>query len=858
MTGLYLTQIEATAFFFDLALCVYLLWVRKRSDTVRTSYLQFLLLVTGAIFLDVAQAVLMNLNRTGHLIRFPLTVVFSAVQILELLAAAYFTRYAMDQANANEKTVRAVSRVLQLFSLIYAAIQVINLFTHVSHRIDADGVVTRGPLYIPVNYVYPLAYLSVGCMMFIVLRRRYTRRNAVAIFAGWAFTVGGILIQVLFASQVLTALFGASVASFLLYFALETPPFIELKNRLREVEEAGARAEAEKERALTEDRGMNEFLANMSHEIRTPLTAILGYNEVILNHADEEDVREYAQDIRSAGNTLLYIVGDILDFSKIESGDLKLSVGNYRLHDVLDNLGNMIRKKARDKGLEYRTDIDDACPDELTGDGIRVNQILLNLLNNAVKYTEHGYVQLKVRARRNADDDGSVVLEASVSDSGIGIREADMDKLFNAFARFDEEKNTGVEGTGLGLAITSKLLHLMGGTIDVESTYGKGSTFRILIPQKVAGEDTIGMIGNGEETSSVTGEDLLLAPDATMLVVDDNLTNRTVVGELLSQTLIRIDMAESGEVCLEKVREQSYDVILMDQMMPRLSGPQTLEKMREAGAENKSKNARVVAFTADAIAGARERLLALGFDAYLSKPVTIHSLTQMLRALLPAEKILKPGMDGYEEALQASQKHLKSQTQKSSEQMILETLEGIDLAQALAICGTKDVLLAAVRDFYHTIQDQADLIEQYAETGDINNYTIKVHALKSAANFIGARRLSDDAAYLERMGNKKNTDEIREKTPALLALYRSYLEKLSAIDPDQSPEADAREEITEEDLLDAYGEIRLFAEDYDFDGIDAIMEALSEYRIPQEMQERHKQIRTCVTNVDREGLLKLL
>ena len=857
MTGLYLTQIEATAFFFDLALCIYLLWVRKRSDTVRTSYLQFLLLVTTAIFLDVMQAVLMNLNRTSHPVRFPLTVVFSAVQILELLAAAYFTRSAMDQANANEKTVRTVSRVLQVFSLIYAAIQVINLFTHVSHRIAADGIVTRGPLYIPVNYVYPLAYLSVGCMMFIALRRHYTRRNAIAIFAGWAFTVGGILIQVLFASRVLTALFGASVASFLLYFALETPPFIELKNRLREVEEAGARAEAEKERALTEDRGMNEFLANMSHEIRTPLTAILGYNEVILNHADEGDVREYAQDIRNAGNTLLYIVGDILDFSKIESGDLQLSVGNYRLHDVLDNLGNMIRKKARDKGLEYRTDIDETCPDELTGDGIRVNQILLNLLNNAVKYTEHGYVQLKIRARTGEAED-TVVLEASVRDSGIGIREADMDKLFSAFARFDEEKNTGVEGTGLGLAITSKLLRLMDGTIDVESTYGKGSTFRISILQKVAGTDTIGMVEAGEETSSVTGADLLLAPDARMLVVDDNLTNRTVVGELLIQTLIRIDMAESGEACLEAVKEQAYDVILMDQMMPRLSGPQTLEKMRELGDQNRSGKARVVAFTADAIAGAKERLLALGFDAYLSKPVTIHTLTQMLQTQLPPEKILKPGMDGYVEALEASQKHLKSKTQKSGEQMILETLQGIDLAQALAICGTKDVLLAAVRDFYHTIQDQADLIEQYMETGDINNYTIKVHALKSAANFIGARKLSDDAAYLERMGNKKNTDEIREKTPALLALYRSYLEKLSAIDPDRSPEADAREEITEEDLADAYSEIRMYAEDYDFDGIDAMMDTLAEYRIPQNQKERFQKIRTCVTNVDREGLLKLL
>ena len=781
MSGPFFPELELTGALFCVALSAYLVRIGRRTDTVRQTYLQCLVLVTCAGLLDVCRCYLANSYGTQGPGASLVKGLFVLVSMTEALAVLSFIRYAKDR--------------------------------------DRDG------------------------------------RKPAPLLAALALTATGVLCQALVWPHIPTAVFCASVGMFLLYFSLETPPFVELRARLKELEEAGIRAEEEKQKAILEDCGMNEFLANMSHEIRTPLTAILGYDEVILNHAKEEDVREYALDIRNAGNTLLYIVGDILDFSKIESGELSLSIGEYYLHDVLDNLDNMIRKKARDKGLEYRTVIDDEIPDLLLGDGIRVNQILLNLLNNAVKYTDHGYAQLTLAGERIAED--GLLLKADVQDSGIGIREENMASVFKAFARFDEDKNKGVEGTGLGLAITSRLLEYMGGTITAKSTYGKGSTFSVTIPQIIVDEKPLRLYAEEGSDKTYGKQEELLAPEARLLVVDDNLTNRTVVGELLTGTLMTVDMAQSGEQCLAMVRENAYDVILMDQMMPHLSGPETLVKLNEMGAENKSGNAAVIAFTADAVAGAKERLLSLGFDDYLSKPVTVHTLIQAISPHLPQDKKLKPGMPGYEEAVKAREARMSGGAEKSREQLALEECKGIDLTQALTICGSKAVLLAAVRDFYFTIGSQADLIERYMEEGDIKNYTIKVHALKSAAGIIGARKLSDDAAYLERMGNKNDTEEILDKTPALLSLYRSYIDNLKVIDPDYGREGE-KEPLSEEELDDAYTEIRMLAEQFEFDAIDAIMETLLAYQIPENRKAEFDAVRIAVTDVNREALLQML
>ena len=520
---------------------------------------------------------------------------------------------------------------------------------------------------------------------------------------------------------------------------------------------------------------------------------------------------------------------------------------------MIDNIGNIIRKRARDKGLEYRTMIDRTMPDELIGDGIRVNQIMINLLNNAVKYTEHGYAQLAVNADI-AQDKKSLMLHIRVEDSGIGIRKEELPKLFDAFARFDSIRNRGVEGTGLGLAITSRLVDLMGGTISATSVYGEGSVFSVDIPQQIASAESMNVRDAREEKEAVSGAGVAFyAPDARLLVVDDNETNRTVVAELLRPTKIRVDSADGGAEALSLVQNHAYDIILMDQMMPRMSGPQTLAAMRTLP-ENASKNAAVIAFTANAIAGAREQLLSLGFDDYLSKPVTGADLCGMIIKHAAKEKIMLPGSPGYEENLALSRSAKKDKTE---EQRILEELKGIDLSLALTYCGTREVLFAAVRDFYITISQQADVIERYCEEEDYQNYTIKVHALKSAARSIGAEQLSEDAAYLERCGNEKRHDEIREKTPALLSLYRSYTEKLAAVSPD-AKKNDDREEIGMEDLREAYEEIKQFAIAFDFDGIDSVMESLEAYRIPVEEQPHFEAVRLAVANVSREMLLALL
>ena len=465
-------------------------------------------------------------------------------------------------------------------------------------------------------------------------------RGAYVVFSLFlALPVAAVLIRRLWFPWLLMTGFSVMFSDYLIYLFFETPPYRQLALRMQELSAATARAEEAREEALKEDRATNEFLANMSHEIRTPLTAILGYDEIVLRDAAEEDVREYASDIRAAGQTLLYIINDILDFSKIESGETTLSDAPYHLSQVLDNIDNMIRKKAQDKGLEYRRVIDLNLPDHLSGDDVRVNQILLNLLNNAVKYTEQGYVELRVRGDRPEGDDRRILLRVDVTDSGIGIREEDLPKLFQSFTRLEQERNRQVEGTGLGLAITARLLDLMGGTIDIRSRYGEGSTFSVTIPQRIEHEGTLQEYA-AHALQREQDDERMLIPDARILVTDDNETNRTVVAELLRHTLAQVDTADSGEQCLTMVRETPYDLILLDQMMPNMSGPQTLKRMKTMS-DNRSADAVVVAFTADVIAGARDRLLSEGFDDYLAKPVTGDDLTELLERHLPPDKILR-------------------------------------------------------------------------------------------------------------------------------------------------------------------------------------------------------------------------
>ncbi|MCR4961549.1 MAG: response regulator [Lachnospiraceae bacterium] len=379
------------------------------------------------------------------------------------------------------------------------------------------------------------------------------------------------------------------------------------------------------------------FLSHMSHEIRTPINAILGMNEMILQDSREDDTLEYSENIRSAGNNLLTIVNDILDISKIEAGRMSIIPTEYRTTSAMKDLYNVVKIRATDKGLDIKLDIDPNIPSVLFGDETRIKQVITNLLTNAVKYTEDGLITFSVKVI--AKEGGNVRIRVSVKDTGIGIRPEDMEKLFDEYRRLDEKRNRKIEGTGLGLSITRELLELMDSSLKVESTYKKGSEFRFEIEQGVVDDTPIGDVSGLFKDSALRKYRVrFTAEDARILVVDDSSVNLSVVKNLLKKTKISIDTARSGEEALKLVKENAYDLIFLDHLMPGMNGPETLKRMNETEG-NLSKDAPVISLTANASAVARDEYINAGFRDYLPKPISRKELEDMLFYYISPEKI---------------------------------------------------------------------------------------------------------------------------------------------------------------------------------------------------------------------------
>lgn len=398
------------------------------------------------------------------------------------------------------------------------------------------------------------------------------------------------------------------------------------------------RVELEKQRADRANEAKGAFLANMSHEIRTPINAVMGMNEMILRECDDLAILEYAKNIQDASKTLLVVINDILDFSKIESGMLEVVEEAYSLRALLKALRTECSIRAEEKGLDLVFDVPEDTPSILLGDEVRMRQILLNLLTNAIKYTLKGGVTMTVAYQRVKEKE--IQLTFAVTDTGIGIKPENIGRLFDKFDRVDEEQVHAIEGTGLGLSIVDRLIKLMHGTVKVESVYGEGSTFTVCLNQKVIGAETVGSLH--EEIKKLEGRrkgiPVFVAPKAKILAVDDNKVNLTVIRGLLRKTQMQVTCADSGRECLECVAREHYDVILLDHMMPVMDGIETLEEMR-AMADNKSENAVVIALTANAMAGVKEMYLDKGFDDYLAKPIEGTALEKLLIKHLPAEYV---------------------------------------------------------------------------------------------------------------------------------------------------------------------------------------------------------------------------
>ncbi len=611
------------------------------------------------------------------------------------------------------------------------------------------------------------------------------------------------------------------------------------KNEFIAILRATEMARMEERRAKAANEAKSNFLANMSHEIRTPINAVLGMNEVILRECKDENILEYAKNIESAGRTLLSLINDILDFSKIEAGNMEISESEYDFSSVLNDVYNMVHIRAEQKILELKFNIDENLPDTMYGDEMRLRQVIVNVLNNAVKYTQKGSVTLDVTGSRNFDD--SILLKIEVTDTGMGIRQEDIDNLFDKFKRLDIEKNRTVEGSGLGLAITSSLLELMGGSISVKSDYGHGSTFTILLPQKVIGDTKIGDFRSRISKNlkdRKTYKESFTAPDAFILVVDDTPMNHVVIRELLKPTKIKIDTARSGAECLEKQHDIRYDLIFLDYRMPGMDGTETFHKIKE-DKDSPNIDTPIIVLTANAISGARDNFLKAGFDDYLSKPIESDRLEETLIKFLPKDKVNITVTSEEDE-----EKETDYQESTDNEPSWSSHLGIIDKNVGLKNCGTYDSYLSILKVYYESIESSMSNIRTTYEEENWKDYTSYVHSLKSTSRTIGATELSKLSERLEKAGNEKNLDTIRENTDKLLLMYEEIGNTLKGIEEIAGKEEDDSDKpmITKAQMSDAYSSILEVSKVFDYDTLMFILNSLKEYRLEEKDKEMVQQI----------------
>ena len=518
-----------------------------------------------------------------------------------------------------------------------------------------------------------------------------------------------------------------------------------------------------KNQAEQANHAKSDFLANMSHEIRTPINAIMGMNEMVLRESKDESIREYAANIETASKTLLSLINDILDFSKIEAGKMEIVNAPYDTATFFNDVVNMIDVKAKQKQLDFQVDIDSTLPSVLHGDEVRNRQIIVNILNNAVKYTKQGIVKLTVEGIRES---GVVTLKMQVKDSGIGIKKEDMDKLFGGFQRLDLEQNRSIEGTGLGLAITRNLVESMKGRIEVESEYGKGSVFTIFLTQEIIDDTPMGDFKEKFEAAAKQEKgykESFVAPDAKVLVVDDNDMNLAVAKALLKKTDVQVTTCTSGKECLECIKKEFFDVILLDHMMPEMDGIQTLEKIRQT--ENMCKSVPVIALTANAIVGAKEQYIKAGFSDYLSKPIHGTELEKMLLEYLPQDKV---GMTQKEETDKA-----ESKTEDNS------TASYINKKVGLQYCmDSMDFYKEMLELYCDGYEERVATLTEALDKEDWEIYTVSVHSLKSTSLNIGGEQVSKAAKELEEAGKKLRASEEVEDSKKFILEHHNTAMKL--------------------------------------------------------------------------------
>ncbi|MEY8321667.1 response regulator [Lachnospiraceae bacterium 46-61] len=597
-------------------------------------------------------------------------------------------------------------------------------------------------------------------------------------------------------------------------------------------------ADIARREALAANESKGKFLAHMSHEIRTPINAVLGMDEMILRESKEYNIKEYAMDIYTAGQTLLSLINDILDFSKIESGKMEIVSVIYDISSLIHDLVNMTAQRVKDKNIKFEVNVDSEIPCQLCGDDVRIRQVLTNILTNAVKYTHEGTIWLRVKSSQTND---VAMLTFEVEDTGIGIKKEDLPKLFAEFERIEENKNRNIEGTGLGMSITIQLLALLGSKLHVESVYGKGSKFFFELKQDIVDSTPIGDFNFRvhQIAKDYHYHTSLYAPEAKILVVDDNAVNRRVLRNLLKQTCIQITDAESGSQCLELIQKNYFDLIFLDHMMPDMDGVETLHHIKTLE-DFPCQNTPVIVLTANAITGAKEQYLSEGFDDFLSKPIVPEKLENLIKNMLPKELLMQPVL----------QKEYSYSSSKFLEELPL--VDGLDWQYAWIHLPDEKLLKYTVNEFYAQIDSAADHLEQLykqiTEVEQMEQYRIQVHAMKSLAATVGILPLSGVARLLESASRNGNIEAIISVTPIFLAEWRSYRQKLQGVFDIGNT---ARIQINDVSIILALLEmIRFSMQELDIDKADKLIEQLQTYTYTDEIEQNIKKLAEAVTNLD--------